>query len=219
MIKNVIFDFDGVLVDSEILVSKAFSKYLVNLNISVSEKDIAFYAGNKTVDVIDKLSLRFNIEDKQKLFNDIMLIANNIYNKELKSVKGTEKFLSKLNQEKFIASNSGKERIIQGLKNVNLYNFFEEKNIYSFDMVKKPKPEPDIYLKIIEDKKINPEHTVIIEDSVTGTLAGVAADIRVIGLTAGQHWYEGRNQKLLKDVGAFAVANSYEDLSYIIKEL
>ena len=83
MIKNIIFDFDGVLVDSEILVSKAFSKYLGNLNISVSEKDIAFYAGNRTVDVIDKLSLRFNIEDKQKLFNDIMLIANNIYNKEL----------------------------------------------------------------------------------------------------------------------------------------
>ena len=47
----------------------------------------------------------------------------------------------------------------------------------------------------------------------------MAADIRVIGLTAGQHWYEGRNQKLLKDVGAFAVVNSYEDISYIIKEL
>ena len=50
-------------------------------------------------------------------------------------------------------------------------------------------------------------------------MAGVAADIRVIGLTAGQHWYEGRNQKLLKDVGAFAVVNSYEELLHIIREL
>ena len=219
MIKNIIFDFDGVLVDSEILVSKAFCKYLGTLNISVSEKDIAFYAGNKTIDVIDKLSLRFNIEDKQKLFNDIMLIANNIYNKELKSVKGTEKFLSELNQEKFIASNSGKERIIKGLKNVNLFNFFEEKNIYSYDLVKKPKPEPDIYLKIIKDNKINPEEALIIEDSVTGTTAGVAADMRVIGLTAGGHWYKGRNKKILKDAGAFAVVNNYVDLLYIIRKL
>ena len=219
MIKNIIFDFDGVLVDSEILVSKAFCKYLGNLNISVSEKDIAFYAGNKTIDVIDKLSLRFNIEDKQKLFNDIMLIANNIYNKELKSVKGTEKFLSALNQEKFIASNSGKERIIKGLKNVSLYNFFEEKNIYSCDLVKKPKPEPDIYLKIIKDNKINPEEALIIEDSAIVTTAGVAADMRVIGLTAGGHWYEGRNKKILKDAGALAVVINYVDLLYIIRKL
>ena len=75
MIKNVIFDFDGVLVDSEILVSKAFSKYLVNLNISVSEKDIAFYAGNKTVDVIDKLSNKAISSATRIGFQNVIILA------------------------------------------------------------------------------------------------------------------------------------------------
>ena len=162
MIQNIIFDFDGVLVDSEIIVSRAFRQYLGNLNIEVSEKEFANFAGNKTVDVITQLSNRFNIQNQQKFYNNIMSIAGKIYNKNLTSVIGVEKFIRKIKQKKFIASNSGKERIIQGLKNVDLYQFFEEKNIYSFDMVKKAKPEPDIYLKIIKDTKINLEETIII---------------------------------------------------------
>ena len=219
MIQNIIFDFDGVLVDSEILVIRAFCKYLKGLNIIITEKEFASYAGNKTIDVIEKLSSRLGIQDTDKFYNDIMTIARKIYNKDLTPVVGAEKFLNKISQQKFIASNSWKERVVQGLKKVNFYKFFGEKNIFSFDMVKKPKPEPDIYLKIIEDNKINPEETMIIEDSVTGTTAGVAADMRVIGLTAGGHWYEGRNKKILKDAGAFAVVNNYVDLLYIIRSL
>ena len=52
MIKNIIFDFDGVLVDSEILVARAFAKYMQNLGIKVDEKEFANLAGKKTVEVI-----------------------------------------------------------------------------------------------------------------------------------------------------------------------
>ena len=49
MIKNIIFDFDGVIADSEILVAKAFSKYLESIHIFFSEKEFSKYAGKKTV--------------------------------------------------------------------------------------------------------------------------------------------------------------------------
>ena len=81
MIKNIIFDFDGVLVDSEILVAKAFAKYMQKFGIEVDEKEFASLAGKKTVQVIDILSKKYSIEDQQKFFTDIMDIASNFYMK------------------------------------------------------------------------------------------------------------------------------------------
>ena len=79
MIKNIIFDFDGVLVDSEILAAKAFSKYMQNFDIEINEKDFANFAGKKTVQVIEILSHKYSIKDQQKFYNDIMKISKNIY--------------------------------------------------------------------------------------------------------------------------------------------
>ena len=219
MIQNIIFDFDGVLVDSEILVIRAFCKYLKGLNIIITEKEFASYTGNKTIDVIEKLSSRLGIQDTEKFYNDIMTISRKIYNKDLAPVVGAEKFLNKIGQQKFIASNSWKERVVQGLKKVNFYKFFEEKNIFSFDMVEKPKPDPDVYLKVIENTNISPDKTIIIEDSVVGVQAGVSAKMKVIGLTAGGHWFEERSSKALINAGAYTVVKTYDDLLKILQEL
>ena len=72
MIKNIIFDFDGVLVDSEILVAKAYVKYMKNFGIeSLDEKQFANFAGKKTVQVIEILSQKYSIKDKEKFYTDI----------------------------------------------------------------------------------------------------------------------------------------------------
>ena len=55
MIKNIIFDFDGVVVDSEILAARSFCKYLKNLGIHLEEKDFAKYAGKKTIQIVSEL--------------------------------------------------------------------------------------------------------------------------------------------------------------------
>ena len=73
MIKNIIFDFDGVLVDSEILVAKAMRKYLAEKNIMFEEKEFSKFAGKKTFQVISELSLLFKIPDQESFFNDIIL--------------------------------------------------------------------------------------------------------------------------------------------------
>ena len=217
MIKNIIFDFDGVLVDSEILVAKAFAKYMQKFGIEVDEKEFASFAGKKTVQVIDILSKKYSIEDQQKFFTDIMDIASNIYKKELTTVKGAYDFVSNLKLNIFIGSNSMKERIIDGLQRVRLDKYFQPKQVYSFDLVDKPKPDPDIYLEAIQDNNLIKNQTIIIEDSTVGVIAGVAAGVRVIGLTAGGHWHEKRDEKELLEAGAFIVANDYKKILKIIE--
>ena len=219
MIKNIIFDFDGVLVDSEILVAKAFSKYMQELGIKTHEKEFANLAGKKTVEVIDILSEKYSLKDKQKFSDDIMNIASNIYKKELKTVVGVEGFLKKSKLNFFIGSNSMKNRILDGLKRVGLEKYFNSNHIYSFDLVNNPKPHPDIYLKAVNDNDLLIDETIIIEDSVVGVNAGKNANIKVIGLTAGGHWHTDRDEKELINAGAIATANNFNKIEEIIESL
>ena len=217
MIKNIIFDFDGVLVDSEILVAKAFAKYMQNFGIDTDEKEFASFAGKKTVQVIDILSKKYSIKDQEKFFTDIMEIASNIYKKELTTVKGAYDFVSNLKLNMFIGSNSMKERILDGLQRVKLDKYFKPEQVYSFDLVDNPKPDPDVYLKALEDNNLIKNETIIIEDSAVGVMAGVAANVKVIGLTAGGHWHEKRDEKELLEAGAFAVTNDYKKVFKLIE--
>jgi len=219
MIKNIIFDFDGVLVDSEMLVARSFSRYLSNRNINFTEQEFSVYAGKKTVQVIDELSNKFSIQNKEEFFEDIMSISNNIYSKELTPVNGAKLFLEQNHYNYFIGSNSIRNRILFGLKKVDFLNFFDIDKVFSFDMVEKPKPQPDIYLSAINTHQLDKKESVVIEDSAIGVQAGVAAGIKVIGLTAGGHWYTDRSAKELLDAGAIVLANSYESLLREIKKL
>ena len=154
MIKNIIFDFDGVLVDSEILVAKAMKKYLAGRKIKFEEKEFSKFAGKKTFQVISELSLLFNIPDKESFFNDIMSLANALYSNELEVVFGVNHFLKNTNHNRFIGSNSGKERIVRGLKKVGIDNYFNEDSISWFDTVGKSKPEPDVYQRLIKKRQL-----------------------------------------------------------------
>ena len=219
MIKNIIFDFDGVIVDSEVLASKAFSKYFSKFDQSIKEEQFYKYAGNKTVDVIDLLSAKYKIEDKEKFTNEIFDIVLEVYSKDLKLVDGAKDYISKSERNHFIGSNSNKDRILDGLKLVDLDEFFLSDQVYSFDMVKRPKPDPDIYLKVVNDNSLNIEETVIIEDSGVGVKAATAAGVRVFGLTAGKHWHSNREKNELFDNGALNVFSDYESLGKAIEEL
>jgi len=212
MIKNIIFDFDGVLVDSEVLVARAFCKYLKDLNIDYSEEKMSKYAGKKTLQVIAELSKKFNINNQQQFFDDIMNIANDIYSKDLQPISGVKDFINLNNFNYFIGSNSIKERILIGLKKVEMSHFFNIENIFSFDMVNKPKPEPDVYLEVIKHHNLKKNETVIIEDSAVGVQAGVAAGIQVVGFVGGGHWQSSRSPKELLNAGSYKIIESYKDL-------
>ena len=219
MIKNIIFDFDGVIVDSEVLASKAFSKYFSKFDQSIKEEQFYVYAGKKTVEVIDLLSSKYKIENKEKFTNEIFDIVSEVYSKDLKLVDGAKDYISKSDRNHFIGSNSNKDRILDGLKLVGLDKFFLSDQVYSFDMVKRPKPDPDIYLKVLKDNSLIREESVIIEDSGVGVKAATAAGVRVFGLTAGKHWHSDRDTNELFDNGALNVFSDYESLGKAIEEL
>ena len=218
MIKNIIFDFDGVLVDSEILAAKAFSRYMIRFGVDLNEKEFANFAGNKTVNVVEILSKKYSINDKKKFYNDIMNIASNIYKNELTIINGAYNFINNKKLNIFIGSNSTKNRIIDGLQKVKLDKFFKPEQVYSFDLVKNPKPYPDIYLKVVKDNNLNKDETIIIEDSVIGIKAAVNAGVKVIGFTAGGHWHENRDEKELLAAGAIFVTNDYNKIDKIIEQ-
>ena len=219
MIKNIIFDFDGVIVDSEVLASKAFSKYFSTFDKSIKEEQFYKYAGKKTVEVIDLLSSKYKIENKEKFTNEIFDIVSEVYSKDLKLVDGAKDYISKSDRNHFIGSNSNKDRILDGLKLVGLDKLFLSDQVYSFDMVKRPKPDPDIYLKVLNDNSLIREESVIIEDSGVGVKAATAAGVRVFGLTAGKHWHSDRDTNELFDNGALNVFSDYESLGKAIEEL
>ena len=219
MIKNIIFDFDGVIVDSEVLASKAFSKYFSNFDYKIKEEQFYKYAGKKTIEVIDLLSIKYDIEDKEKFTNEIFDIISEIYLKDLRLVDGAKDYISKSDRNHFIGSNSNKDRILDGLKLVGLDKIFLSDQVYSFDMVERPKPYPDIYLKVLNDNLLNIEETIIIEDSGVGVKAATSAGVKVLGLTAGKHWHSKRDKQELFDNGALNVFSDYESLGKAIEEL
>ena len=135
MIKNIIFDFDGVIVDSEVLASKAFSKYFSKFDQSIKEEQFYKYAGKKTVEVIDLLSSKYKIENKEKFTNEIFDIVSEVYSKDLKLVDGAKDYISKSDRNHYIGSNSNKDRIIAGLRFVGLDKFFFSNQVYSFDFL------------------------------------------------------------------------------------
>ncbi len=128
-------------------------------------------------------------------------------------------FITNSKRNHFIGSNSNKDRIIKGLEIVRQKVNFQNEKIYSFDMVKNPKPNPDIYLKVISENELILNETIIIEDSGIGVKAGNLAGPKVFGLTAGKHWYSNRDENELYDNGASNVFSNYQKLSNAIEEL
>ena len=219
MIKNIIFDFDGVIVDSEVLASKALAKYFINFGYSFKEEQFYKYAGKKTIEVIDILSTKYKIENKDKFSDEIFNIVSEVYSSDLKLVKGVKEFINKSVRNHFIGSNSNKDRILDGLKLVGLDSLFLNNQVYSFDMVERPKPYPDIYLKVINDNSLKIEETIVIEDSSVGVKAAFSAGAKVFGLTAGKHWHPTRDTNELYDNGALNVFSDYESLGKAIEAL
>ena len=94
MIKNIIFDFDGVIVDSEVLVGRAFSKYLKNLGHNFEEKYFFQFAGQKTIESVSYLSNKLSIKNQEKFYNDILEISAEIFSKDLEAVNGAYDYIT-----------------------------------------------------------------------------------------------------------------------------
>ena len=160
----VIFDCDGVLVDSEFISSKVLSSIFISIGIDMSPQDVfdTLRGGSmeKTIKFaeskIGKLPVDIEKEYRVRSFE--------AYRKEMKPIPGVVDLLSNLKVSKCVGSNGPHSKIKLNLEVTGLDAYFEEQHIFSAYDVQKWKPEPDLYLHIAKIFNVLPEQCLVIED-------------------------------------------------------
>ncbi|MFF3940592.1 HAD family hydrolase [Streptomyces phaeofaciens] len=184
----VIFDNDGVLVDSEPISNRLLAAYLTELGHPTSYEDsIRDYMGSAMHRIHD-LVLERTGERLPDDFDDVFhRRVFEAFERELRPVAGAVDVLEKLAADEVpycVASSGSHERIRVGHRTTGLDRWFEEERIFSAQDVGKGKPAPDLFLYAAERMGVAPERCVVVEDSPLGVRAAVAAGMDVYGFTA-----------------------------------
>lgn len=194
--KYVIFDCDGVLVDSEILASRAEVEVKTELGFPITlEEQILKFTGCAVSHPDIQAELRRLPADFKRLADERCM---QIYAAELKEIAGVKHVLERLRTPKAIASGSDPDSLEAKLKMTGLHGFFEERAIFHGLTVNVSKPEPDIFLNAMKTLGWKSDDCLIVEDSEPGVVAGKAAGAVVCAFIGGGHIYPGHAEKLMK---------------------
>jgi len=207
-----IFDCDGVLVDSEPLAAKAYERVYDKHGMpGVHGGIIAQCVGMKQSDIIARIKDLTGHQFPASADADIWAETKILFSQELKPTPGITAFLDRLEGDRCVASSSSVERINHSLAVTGLAQFFGDA-IYSSSMVKNGKPAPDIFLYAAEKMGANPADCIVIEDSPFGIQGAVAAGMIAIGYTGGGHTYPEHAARL-KAAGADYVCADWQEVS------
>lgn len=184
----VIFDNDGVLVDSEPLSNRIMAAYLTELGHPTTyEESVQEYMGaalHRVHEVVEERSGRGLPLDFDDVFHGRVFAA---FERELRPVQGIATVLEKLSADGTgycVASSGGHERIRIALRTTGLAAYFEERRIFSAEDVGRGKPAPDLFRHAAERMGVPPARCAVVEDSPLGVQAAVAAGMDVYGFTA-----------------------------------
>ncbi|MFN7639380.1 MAG: HAD family hydrolase [Pseudanabaena sp.] len=177
----VIFDCDGVLVDSEIIVNRVFAETLTEAGFAISYEEVSQkFVGLSFASCLEMIEQIFGrpVPTEWLALSKEREIA--ALKQELQATEGIADVLKELTLPKCVASNSSPRHIDLVLDLTGLLDHFDGK-LYSCHHVDRPKPFPDVYLHAASQMGYAPESCVVIEDSVAGVKAGYAAGMRVLG--------------------------------------
>ncbi|MGV9454620.1 HAD family hydrolase [Streptomyces sp. NPDC003635] len=184
----IIFDNDGVLVDSEPISNRLLAGYLTELGHPTSyEESIRDYMGS-AMHRIHELVLERTGQRLPQEFDDVFhgrVFA--AFERELEAVAGAGEVLEKLAADGVpycVASSGSHERIRVGHRKTGLDRWFEDARIFSSEDVGRGKPAPDLFLHAAARMGVEPARCVVIEDSPLGVQAARAAGMDVLGFTA-----------------------------------
>ncbi len=189
-IQAVIFDMDGVLIDSEPLFDQHMEKYLPTLGITVEKAYYEQFRGvtikYQWTTIKNDFSLDYSLEYLMQTARTSYF--NFLLSSKLHAVPGVKSLINSLQKKNFrlaLASSASLQRIKLFLEKLSLLDIFEV--IICGDDVKKSKPAPDIYLKAAGRLGVQPLNCVVIEDATNGILAAKAASMKVIGFAGSHH--------------------------------
>jgi HAD superfamily hydrolase (TIGR01509 family) len=187
----IIFDCDGVLVDSELLSCRCLSEVLAEFGFAMSEAQaLELFLGRSTKAI-------------EQHYRDLGQVVPESFVPRLKSrvlatfahslepISGVGAVLSGLAVPFCVASSSDLDRVSLSLDVTGLAPHFGDR-VYSAQMVRHGKPAPDLFLHAAEKMRASPDRTLVIEDSVSGVRAAKAAGMTVWGFVGGSH-YRGRD--------------------------
>jgi len=206
----VIFDCDGVLVDSEPLAALAFHNVYARHNMPIPDGTVAKGVGMKQADIIRLIGDLTGHYLPDAAQDDIWPETHRVFAEALQPCDGIAGVLERLKTRSCVASSSSPQRIAFSLEKTGLINAFDGA-LYSSTMVKRGKPAPDLFLFAAEKFGADPARCVVFEDSPFGVEGAVAAGMTAIGYTGGGHTYAGHTEKLLEK-GAKAVYSSWKEI-------
>ena len=205
----IVFDCDGVLVDSEVLSIGGVVSVLNEAGVPVTYPMIARYFGMKQADIMLKVAEETGHDVPLDVSARIWPAVRDRFEAELKPMPGLADFLRRHpDAPRCVASSSGLDRIRNSLRLTGLTSFFGE-NIFSSSQVARGKPEPDLFLFAAASMGVAPSRCVVIEDSRFGVAGAIAAGMKAIGYAGGSH-IEPHHARALAEAGAIYVERDWE---------
>ncbi|MEA2887135.1 MAG: hypothetical protein QOD11_1495 [Bradyrhizobium sp.] len=187
----IIFDCDGVLVDSEVISCRAHAATLTRHGYPITEDQVlsrflgvSDLEARQTIEAELGRSLPADFEAQMKQ------AALQRYADELRLVPYIAETIAAIDLPKCVASSGTPEKIRHGLTCAGLYDVLAP-HIFSAVQVKRGKPAPDLFLFAAEQMKASPERCIVIEDSIPGVTGAVAAGMTVLGFHGGSHCRPG----------------------------
>ncbi|MEZ2220489.1 HAD family hydrolase [Rhizobium sp. RCC_161_2] len=213
----VIFDCDGVLVDSEPLSVSVLIDAMRDVGVDMSEEDVySRFLGKSLATLVDTLETEFDVFIDQAFLDRI---RNDLYERfrdELRPIEGIAETLDVLAVPRCVASSSQLERIRLSLGVTGLLERLEP-HIFSASMVKRGKPAPDLFLYAAEQMGVAPKDCIVIEDSPAGIMAARAAGMTVFAFTGGSHAHSPSYRAELERLSPEVVFDAMPDLIHLVR--
>ncbi|MEH2538897.1 MULTISPECIES: HAD family hydrolase [unclassified Bradyrhizobium] len=214
----VIFDCDGVLVDSEVISCRAHAETLTRHGYPITaEQVLERFLGRSmrqaTIEVETELGRSLPDDFASQTYAEIF----RLFAASLEAMPHIGEALAQIVQPVCVASSGPPEKISASLNRTGLYDRFAP-HIFSAVQVRHGKPAPDLFLFAAEQMNVAPERCVVIEDSVAGITGGRAAGMTVLGFHGGSHCRPGYGDRL-RDAGAVAVFDDMRQLPGLIRKI